>query len=101
MSETELIAAAQVAVAAPSISLTSSTGFKTATRTTVGVYTLELSDDHHTSKWVANATLNNAGAGQISVLPIDKTHVQINTFGSDGTAADSSFFVQILRIGDC
>lgn len=101
MSSTELIAAAQVAVSAPNITLVTSTGIKTATRANVGEYVLELSEDHHTDKWIPTATLLGGTAGQISVLPVDKTHVQVNTFGSGGAAADSSFALQILRLGDC
>lgn len=101
MSATELIAAAQVAVSAPSISLTTSSGISTATRSSVGVYVLELKEDHHTDHWIATATLLGAVAGQIAVDPIDKTHVQVSTFDGGGAAADSSFFLQILRLGDC
>ena len=68
---------------------------------------LELKEDHHTDHWVASATrfvadttLAAAAPGQIAVIPVDKTHVQVLTFDSAGTAGDSSFYFSLLRLSD-
>lgn len=108
MSETELIAAAQVVVSAPNLSLVASKGIKTATRVNTGIYELELKEEHHTDHWIASATrlatgasLTPTGPGEIAVAPVDKTHVQVLTFDSTGVAADASFYFSLLRLGDC
>jgi len=100
MSKTELIVAAQCAVSPPNLKIVTSTGIKTATRANVGEYVLELKEEHHTNHWIPTATLLGGAAGQISVLPLNKEHVQINTFDASGVAADSSFAIQILRHDD-
>jgi hypothetical protein len=100
MSKTEIIVAAQCAVSNNNLRIITSTGIRTATRANVGEYVLELKDEHHTDKWIPNATLLGGIAGQISVIPLNKEHVQINAFDATGTPADSSFAIQILRLDD-
>jgi hypothetical protein len=97
----ELIAAAQATVSGGSIAFTSRYGLKSSpTYMSVGVYKLELEHGHDTSKMVINPSLNSLAAGQISASPLDEKHIQINVFNAGGTAADSSFFVSVLRVRD-
>lgn len=105
MSKVELIAAAQVLVVggdAASISFRSNNGFKTATRSSAGVYGLELDHHHDLHEFVINVTRQAADSGQISASLIDKRNIAVNAFG-DGAgdaspAADTSFFITVYRI---
>jgi hypothetical protein len=97
--KTEVVAAAQVLVSASSISFKANSEFKTATKSAVGLYDLELEHEHDRNKLVIHVTRNNTVDGTIEAsMPIDK-HIQINVFGADGVVADSSFWITVRRIG--
>jgi hypothetical protein len=98
----KLIASASVQVSTPFISFNSKTGFKNAVYNAQGVYTLELEHHHDTKKLVVQVTPNNTQLDSIVASTPDGKHVQVNNFngGSGGGAADSSFYINVYRIGD-
>ena len=99
----ELIAAAQVnAFAGPpsGIEFNSNYGFKTASRGSDGVYTLELDHDHGAKKLVMNVTPIGTAGGQASASVLTKDTIQVTLLDSGGVAADSPFSITIDRVRD-
>jgi hypothetical protein len=98
----ELIASAQVNVSGTTISFNSNYGFKSASRTSAGLYVLELEHKHGVDKQVVNVTRNNTAFGEIEATVIDDRHIQINNFSFDEApaAADSPFFITVFRVRD-
>ena len=86
------------------IDFTNNVGFRTATRSTPGVYVLELKHEHDTDKLVVSVSRNNTTSGNIEATILDKQHIQINAFADTtegGTvAADSPFFIVVWRVRD-
>jgi hypothetical protein len=109
MSDTvELIAIAAVNVFSgppASIDFANNFGFRTATRSTPGVYVLELKHEHDPQKLVVSVTRNNTSSGDIQAFVLDKEHIQIDNFtdqadGGSHVSADSSFFIVVWRVRD-
>lgn len=99
----ELIAAAQInAFAGPpaGIEFNSNFGFETATRSSAGVYDLELEHKHGAKKLVVNVTRGSAESGDIGATVLDDKHIQVNNFDADDSAVDSPFFITIYRVRD-
>jgi hypothetical protein len=99
----ELIAAAQINafVGPPSgIEFNSNFGFKTATRSSDGVYVLELDHEHGVDKLVVSATRNSVLSGKIAASVLDRKHIQVNTFNTSDVATDSPFFISVQRVRD-
>jgi hypothetical protein len=99
----ELIAAAQVnAFAGPpaGIEFKANVGFKTATRNSAGAYELELDDKHDGHKLVINVSRKNGGPGSIEadVVPGDTKKIEVTSFDSSDTAADTAFFITVYRV---
>jgi hypothetical protein len=96
----ELVAAAQIAVDSTGISFRSNHKFKTASRSSPGVYELELDDKHDGRKLVVQVTPDNLLANQIQAAPVslgDTRSIQLTNFQA-GVAADTSFFITVYRI---
>lgn len=101
----ELVAAAQISafLGPPAgIEFNSNFGFRTATRSDVGSYVLELTHEHSTKKLVVSATRNNQEPGEIDASILDDKHIQILCWGAGSVAVptDSSFFITVLRVRD-
>lgn len=97
----ELVAAAQVNAFGPEpagIAFNSNFGFVTATRTSAGLYVLELEHDHSSSKLAINVTPFSTGSGAASIP--SKNHIQVSLLGPDSTPADSAFSITVQRIRD-
>jgi hypothetical protein len=99
----ELIAAAQVnAFAGPpaGIEFKANDGFKTATRGSAGAYELELNNKHDGHKLVINVTRKNGGSGSIEadVIPSDTNRIEITSFDSSNSPADTAFFITVYRV---
>ena len=101
----ELIAAAQVnAFAGPpsGIEYKANFGFKTASRSSAGVYELELDDKHDGKKLVVQATPCATTDCECVVSPGssgDTRRLQVGIFAS-GSPIDSAFFITVLRVRD-
>jgi hypothetical protein len=101
--DVEQIAAAQVNAFGgdtPGIEFNSNDGFETASRSSAGVYVLELDHEHGVEKLVISALRNSAAAGSIGATIIDRKHVQVSTFDGAGSPVDVGFYVSILRVRD-
>lgn len=99
----ERIAVAQVNAFggdAPGIEFNANDGFKTASRSSAGVYILELDHEHGVEKLVISALRNSAAAGEIGATILDRKHVQISTFDEGDAPVDVGFYVSILRVRD-
>ncbi len=97
----DLIAAAQVTVTAGVISFASNHEFKTATRSSAGVYDLEMEHKADGRKLVIALTPDSLVGGIIQGAPTsqgDTAHIQITNFDTSGDPADTSFFIQVSRI---
>jgi hypothetical protein len=99
----ELIAAAQVnAFAGPpaGIEFKANFGFNTATRSSAGVYELDLVDKHDGHKLVINVTRKNGGPGSIEadVVPGDTRRVEITSFDANNNPADTAFFITVQQV---
>lgn len=97
----ELIAAAQITVAAGVISFASNAGFRTASRSSPGVYAVDLEDSHEGNKLVVGITPNNLVGGPIQGSPLstgETRTIQITNFALDGAAADTSFYLTVFRV---
>jgi hypothetical protein len=97
----ELIAAAQINVDAGGISFKSNYGFKTASRSSPGVYELNLDHKHDASKLVIQVTANNLVGGEIQASPVgtgDTRDIQLTNFALGGSPADTPFYITVLRV---
>jgi len=97
----ELIAASQVnAFAGPpaGIEFKSNAGFKTATRSSAGLYELELDCKHHRHEIVVNVTLNNTVAAKVVASLPSEGNIQINCFDASNSPVDSPFFITVWRV---
>jgi hypothetical protein len=97
----EMIAAAQINADASGIAFKSNVGFKTATRSSAGVYDLALDDKHDAHKLVINVTANNLAGNDIQASPVgtgDTRNIAITNFASGDAAADSPFFITVWRV---
>jgi hypothetical protein len=100
--KTELVAAAQInAFVGPpaGIEFNSNFGFETGTRSSPGVYVLEMEHKHGVKKLIVNVTRSNAASGTIGALVLDEKHIQITSFEAD-VATDSPFFITVERVRD-
>ena len=96
----ELVAAAQINADAGGISFKANQGFKTATRSSAGVYQVNLDDKHDGHKLVILVTPNNLAENTIQASPASSgdTHsINITNFSSDA-AADTPFFILVYRV---
>jgi hypothetical protein len=99
----ELIAAAQVTADPSAITFLSNFGFKTATRSSPGVYSLTLDHHHNPDHLVVGVTRSGSTSGEITAsLPTgDKVDsVTISNFDDTDAAADTAFFVTVYRVRD-
>jgi hypothetical protein len=99
----ELVAAAQVSVSGVSpvtTAFNSSFGFKNVVRIAAGGYDLELEHEHDAKKLDINVTRSSSSPGSVGASAVSDRHVQVNTFDSSDTAADTSFFITVFRIRD-
>jgi hypothetical protein len=97
----ELIAIAQVQVAAGVIGFRSNKGFDTASLVSVGVYELQLDHKHDDHKLVIEVTRKSTTPGQIQAEILgtdDVDRIQVTNFDSVGSPADTSFFIVVWRV---
>ena len=98
----EMVAAAQIKdfLGPPAgIEFNSHFGFETASRSSAGVYVLELEHKHSPKKLVVNVTRNTAISGDIEASVLDEKHIQINSF-EETVATDAPFFITVYRVRD-
>jgi len=83
---------------APGIEFTTNRGFKTASRSSSGLYVLTLDDKHDVNHIDVQVTRKSGVAGSIQADVLDKETIQISSFDATGAAADTPFFINVYRV---